>query len=278
MRQQWRMPSSWEPNLGLWCLGSIHQVAGINHLQVIAYDLVELMEIVVTPASIWCAADEPGRAIIGEDHAIFLQRGEDHPVLDWETGDVHVGLQTHPQPHRWQTGIVASRTCIMASRVEVRTAGTWHGEPQRMVDAAAEDLIVAHQARQNGQACRIGAGPSIGPQRIGMQIPDSAGPSLPASIRLLLGGKQLVEMAIVFIHHQHMLVGSCLDQWIRRDGIRANIGLIGIVKGDAGSGRHATRYLIRNAVGGIRSEIWMQPGVQANSVDHGLRVGGRGQG
>jgi len=53
----------------------------------------------------------------------------------------------------------------MASRPEESSARLWNSESNRMTDFTRHNLVVANQARQDGQACRVGAGPAVGAQK-----------------------------------------------------------------------------------------------------------------
>ena len=79
------------------------------------------------------------------------------------------------------------------------------------------DLVVAHQARQDGQAGRIGTRPAV---RAGAalerrsQVAPLPAVQVPST---LAGREQLVEPALVALDHQDVAIRATLDE--RRGGI-----------------------------------------------------------
>src|SRR5229473_552953 len=71
----------------------------LEHFEVGSRNLTESVEIVVVPAIIGCAAEIQIRAVVGHDHAVFLQRLQDHLVRGGIPGDIKAGLQAHAHAH-----------------------------------------------------------------------------------------------------------------------------------------------------------------------------------
>src|SRR4051794_1872918 len=71
--------------LEAWQAQPLHTSAGsVNHLEVAALHAPEGVEVVVAPARRGGARDVPGRAVVGEDHPVALQRREDDARLAGE--------------------------------------------------------------------------------------------------------------------------------------------------------------------------------------------------
>src|SRR3954454_19764782 len=75
--------------LEAWQAQPLHTSASsVNHLEVAAADPTERMEVVVAPARRGGAGDVPGRPVVGQDHPVALERGEDGARLLREAAGV----------------------------------------------------------------------------------------------------------------------------------------------------------------------------------------------
>ena len=61
--------------------GSVLYGAGVDDLERASRHGFELVKVGVVPARVGGAADEPAAAVVGDEHAVALQRGEDHQRL-----------------------------------------------------------------------------------------------------------------------------------------------------------------------------------------------------
>src|SRR6266699_220171 len=57
------------------------------------------IEVVVVPARVGRAGDEPVRAVVGDDHSVLLQCGEDHLRLRARAGEREARVQAQPKAH-----------------------------------------------------------------------------------------------------------------------------------------------------------------------------------
>src|SRR5690606_957557 len=89
-RQQWRGDGR--------CSGSDEAVHADDLERRGRYGL-EGAEGVVVPARVGRAADVPAAAVVGEEHAVSLERGEDDADLRREAGDVEVGAEPYAHAH-----------------------------------------------------------------------------------------------------------------------------------------------------------------------------------
>src|SRR5438067_9439489 len=75
---------------------AITEMARVHDHEVGSLDAVDEVERVVVPAWIWYTGDVPRRPVVGQDHAVRPERGEDDAGLRSKMGDVDGGLQAHP--------------------------------------------------------------------------------------------------------------------------------------------------------------------------------------
>src|ERR1700737_2134658 len=72
----WRTSRSSSPELR-----SVQDRAGLNRLELVAGNGFQLVELIVVPARVGGPADVPAAAVVGDDHAVLLERGEYHQGL-----------------------------------------------------------------------------------------------------------------------------------------------------------------------------------------------------
>ena len=129
------------------------QLRGVDDLEVGAGEAAEAVEVVVRPARVGGAADVPGRAVVGQDHPVALERLEHDARLRREAADVEARLQPDAQAHRRErrVGRVAR---VVPGRIDEGAARLGRGEAERVVDRAGGDLVVAREAGEDRQARR----------------------------------------------------------------------------------------------------------------------------
>ena len=121
----------------------------------------------------------------------------------------------------------------MTCGVDVRAPRPRGGEPQRVVDDAARDLVIAREAGKNRQAGRVRRRPPGRPHRVRAQVPDRARACRPAAA-LRLQRIQLVEPACVLVDQQCVTVAGrgapALDVHRLRDRVLPFVGLVGVLE------------------------------------------------
>ena len=124
-----------------------------------ARDAADRVQRVVRPVRVGRAADVPVRPVVGEDHPVRLQRLEHDARLPREAGDVDARLQPDAQAHRRQRRVVRRRR-VVPCWIDVRASRSLGREPERVVDDAARDLVVAREPGEDRQAGRVGRRPA----------------------------------------------------------------------------------------------------------------------
>ena len=82
----------------------------------------------------------------------------------------------------------------MRSGIDV-AVGRADGDAKRVADlAGAEHLVVAHEARQDGEARGVGGRPAVGPPPVRIQIEERAGAGVPLAA-VVEDVVELVEIA-----------------------------------------------------------------------------------
>ena len=157
-----------------------------------------------------------------------------------EARDVDARLQPHAQAHRRQRRdrAEATRSAAPDRRRPARARGR---EPQRVVDAAARDLVIACEARaRSAGRPRPPTSSPAGRSAFERQVPHRARAGVPARRR---PGRreQLVELAGVAVDEQRVPVAvgcrPALDRHVRGNRVRSLVALVGIVEATRGSGR-----------------------------------------
>ena len=177
------------------------------------WDALDLLEIGVVPAVVRRAADEPRRSVVGHDQAVAAQRGEDDPRLPVETAQRVGPLESQPQPHGRQVRVARARREVPRRRAE-RAARARHGDPQGMLDDACARLVGSREARRDRQA-----GGVADVQPFGRSAPCAGRrprPSRLPAVAGALGGEQLVELAGLLLHDEHVAVRPALDPRVER--------------------------------------------------------------
>src|SRR6185369_11717447 len=140
-------------------------------LEIGAVDQAQFVKVVVIPARIGRAGNVPRGSIVGQHHAVFLKRSQDHLVRRREARDVETGAQAEARAHRrvlraGQAGrIVASRPYEGSLRLRYR-------EADGVANFSGGDLVVTQQPGKNREARGIRGGPSGGTQGVREQVED----------------------------------------------------------------------------------------------------------
>src|SRR5437763_1101198 len=71
-----------------------------HDLEGAAGNRLQLIQVLVVPAMIGAAAEEPVGAVVGDDEPVLLHRHRDRMGGAVDAGDVVAGLEPQPQPHR----------------------------------------------------------------------------------------------------------------------------------------------------------------------------------
>src|SRR2546429_9899246 len=79
--------------------------AGCHRLEGAAGNELELVQVSVVPARVGGAADEPAAAVVGDEHPVLLQRGEDGQRGAVVRRQVERRLETESLAHGWIDGI-----------------------------------------------------------------------------------------------------------------------------------------------------------------------------
>ena len=208
--------------------GSILQHGRVDRLEVRSEQLTERVQVAVVPARVGLARDVPGRSVVGEHDAVFLHRSQDHLDVGRIGRDVEAGLQPEAFAHArvlragQRRGVVAGGPDELAPRLR-------HGEADRVLDLAAQHLVVGDQPGHDRQAGRVGGGPGRRPQRVRFQIEDRAGIGVPAR-RLRERAVQLVEDAVGRVDGDRVAVAvraaAAFDRRIERNRVRPGVALV----------------------------------------------------
>src|SRR5580704_1274522 len=133
--------------------------------------------------------------------------------------------------------------------------GIGHGETNGVVDCAAGDFIVANEAREDREACGVGAGPGVGTLLVGEKIPDGSRTSVPGS-GLRIGAEEFVEEASGSVEDEDVAItgsriGVALDGRGERDGHGPDVALAAVGSVIDGDERlRGIDYRVGNADGG----------------------------
>ena len=170
----------------------------------------------------------------------------------------------------------------MPRRPNVGTPCPGRCEAKGVFDRPGFHLLVAHQSGQDGQACRIGRRPGVGPKIVGIELEERA------RVRAPRGAAALRERVEEFgqgarsrRHDQHVAISvtrrSTLDRCVRWNRIGTGIALV-VVEEAHRHRRLARRYdNIRNSDRRsrpgwpvARAEIRMDIGVGTDRIDIGI--------
>ena len=118
--------------------------------------MFELINLLVGPSVVRGSLEVPVAPVVGEDHAVLLERTEDDLHRGRVAGDVERSLQAHAHPHRWQVRVRVAAGEVACGR-DVCAACVLRREAQRVRDLLlAEHLVVADEAGEYGKARGVG--------------------------------------------------------------------------------------------------------------------------
>ena len=211
----------------------LHRRLALHDLERATRNLLQLIEVVVVPARVRSALEEPVRAVVGVDQAIALQGRGDHRRLAGEGGGVVGGLEPETQPHRRGVGRVRIAGAV-GGGADPGVAGRFERDPHRVVDHTRLDLVEAEEAGEDRQAGGVGRGEPDRAQAGVGEVPDRAALRLPLSPPRE-GAVELVEQASRLVVGDHVTVlvapRAALDRRRQGDPVLALVGL-GSVSGE----------------------------------------------
>src|SRR5260221_10223607 len=124
----------------------------------------------------------------------------------------------------------------MARRPDVTLLSLRHSKTNGVSNLAGSYLVIADQARQNGQSRGIRRCPTDWTQDVRFQVEDSARTGHPCAVGLRIGRPCFVEYAIIVVDNQNVTValagGSALNWRPGRNRIRTAIALVTISETD----------------------------------------------
>src|SRR4051812_46061610 len=144
--------------------GALHDLEGA------AGDPLQLVQVLVVPAAVAAAGEEPVAAVVGDDQAVALHRQSDRLRGTAEAAETVTGLQSQAQAHRRRArggGVTGAGGGGVAPGV----AGAREGDANRMFEAAGGDLVVADETGEDRQAGGVGRGPALRSARRRAQVP-----------------------------------------------------------------------------------------------------------
>src|SRR5664280_327585 len=100
-RPQTRAPAEPRPSF-LQPRSAVAQAAGVYDLEIGSGQILDLVELVVIPATVWHAGDIPGGAVVGQDHAVALEGSQNDLGVRPEARDVDRSLEPDAKAHRRQ--------------------------------------------------------------------------------------------------------------------------------------------------------------------------------
>src|ERR1044072_36985 len=166
--------------------GAAHDLEGA------AGDPLQLAQVLVVPAPVAAAAEEPVGAVVGDDHPVALQRFGYDPGAAAEAAEAVAGLEAQPHSHRRGAGAGCVAGAV-GGGVDPGVAGALEGDPDRVVEAAVGDLVVADEAGEDRQPGGVGRGPGVRPQGARAQVPADAGVGVPVGAAAA-GGEGAIEV------------------------------------------------------------------------------------
>ena len=154
-------------------------------------------------------------------------------------------------------------------------------------DLAAGDFVIADEAWEDGQTCRVGGGPGEWALRVVLQIPNGGGSGVPRAVGIDAGTKEFVEPAVVVIEDEDVAVagtriGVALDVGVGGNGHGAGITFVAVsVEEDVHGRLRRADDGIRNAdvaalnLTGAKVGMERDGGTDEIDVGVGIWIGGR---
>ncbi|MBV6497749.1 MAG: hypothetical protein JFAIHJKO_02900 [Pyrinomonadaceae bacterium] len=122
----------------------------VNDLKVRTFDTRERTKFFVVPERIVRAGDVPIRAVVGEDHPVFLHRTKDNADILAERRVVHIEarLQADAKSHR-RCVRIRRATCAMRRGINVHLPCNACREAECMADLAGENFVAANESGED---------------------------------------------------------------------------------------------------------------------------------
>src|ERR1700722_13617976 len=127
--------------------------------------------------------NKPRATVVSEHHAVFLQRNKNHLRLGRKAVERETGSQPEPLAQRRELFGGQPRGGV-ASGANGVCASAGRREPERVPNLTGGNLVIAHQARQNGQTRSVGGSPAIRAEAVASKVEDRARSGFPGSVRL----------------------------------------------------------------------------------------------
>ena len=197
--------------------------------------------------------DGPFDAVVGDDHAVALECGEDGARFWREAAGVEVSAEAEAFAHAWKVGI-GEGTGEVGGGSDVGSAGAFDGDTECVVDATALEFVPAHDSEEEWEAGCVAGGPAIGARAVGFEVEDGGLFCFPSRVGFEQG-IEFVEQACGGIDDDGVAVaaeflevaldaveggggmflaafeegGPALDGSVSGDGIRTGIAFVGVV-------------------------------------------------
>jgi hypothetical protein len=259
----------------------------LDDVEIGSLNVAEIVEVGIVPAIIGSAAEVHGRAIVGEDEAVFLEGVENDLIGGRETGDVERRFEAEAHAHGWSVLVGRVGGPVRGGRNESRGCAL-NREANSVLDGAGGDFVVANEAGEDGEAGGVGAGPGVRALLVGEKIPNGAGAYVPLR-GLRIGAVELVEETIGTVEDEDVAIaGAGIRVALNGSGERNGHGS-GIALGTVGSvvdgneGLRAVDDGVGDAHGGAVIQTGAEIGMQANGIANeieevgGVGIDGRGR-
>jgi len=237
-------------------------VRGGDDLEVGAFDATEFV-VEDGDAFVGGDGDGPFDAVVGDDHAVALECGEDGAGFWREAAGVEVGAEAEAFTHARQFGI-GEGAGEVGGGSDVGSAGAFDGDAERVVDATALEFVPADDCGEEREAGGVAGGPAIGAQAVGFEVEDGGLFGFPARVGFEQGiefveqtgggidddgvavAAEFLEVALDAVEGGGAIFlaafeggGPAFDGSVSGDGIRTGIGFVGVVGDFHGDARLA---------------------------------------
>lgn len=125
--------------------------------------------------------DGPFDAVVGDDHAVALEGGEDGAGFWREAGRIEVGAEAESFAHAWEVGI-GEGAGEMGGGGDIGSAGAFDGDTESVVDATAFQFVPADDSGEEREPGGIGGSPAIGARAVAFEVEDGGLFCFPARV------------------------------------------------------------------------------------------------
>src|SRR5689334_1610807 len=192
----------------------------LDYLEGAAGNALQLIEVLVVPAAVATAAEEPVGSVVGDDHAVALERFGDHAGAAAEAAEPVARPEPQARPHRRRA---CARRVAGAVRggMEPSVPGAVEGDADRVFEVARGDLVIADEAGEDRQPGGIGRGPRVRPAGARAQVPARARVGIPMpAAGLEERPVELVERAAGAVDDEHVTIAVAAFAALDRRGLR----------------------------------------------------------